>query len=159
MRECKKCYTLKKLEEFPKHPECADGRKFVCKDCVYARQKVQVRESGNSAHRKYAMTEKGFLVRTYSNMLGRVNGLVKSKRHLYFGLEILSREDFYNWSLNNPDFKKLIDVYRESGYDRKLAPSIDRIDSSKGYILGNIRWLTHSENSSIGSKNRHKGGK
>lgn len=157
MRECRKCCKVKELQDFPKHPECTDGRKFVCKACVYSRQKVQVKESCNSAQRKYSKTEKGFLVRTYSNMLGRVKGLIKNKQHLYLGLEILSREDFYNWSITNPDFKKLLEDYKDSGYDMKLAPSIDRIDTSKGYILGNIRWMTHSENSALGGKNR--GGK
>ena len=49
-------------------------------------------------------------------------------------------------------FDKLYDDWVSSGFDKKLSPSIDRVDTSKGYTLDNMRWLTHSENSSIGAR-------
>lgn len=55
-------------------------------------------------------------------------------------------------------FDKLYDDWVSSGFDKKLSPSIDRVDTSKGYTLDNMRWLTHSENSSIGAKSRIKNG-
>jgi hypothetical protein len=33
-------------------------------------------------------------------------------------------------------------------------PSIDREDTSKGYVEGNLRWLTHLENSRLGGYHR-----
>ena len=108
-------------------------------------------------------TYQGFLMRTYRNMLSRVSGIQSKKAHLYKGLEILDKEDFYNWALrgysgigSTDSFVSLYKVWVGSGYDRKLAPSIDRIDSSKGYTLENMRWLTHSENSRLGSLSRHR---
>ncbi len=41
---------------------------------------------------------------------------------------------------------KLYDAYKGSGWQRKSAPSIDRIDSAKGYIFDNCQWLTVSQN-------------
>lgn len=37
------------------------------------------------------------------------------------------------------------------------APSIERIDSSKGYEMNNIEIITHSENSRRGAKNQKAG--
>jgi len=82
-------------------------------------------------------------------------GVQKTKSHLYKGLDILSKEDFINWSLET-NFKDLLLGYEESGYDRKLAPSVDRIDSILGYTIGNIRWITHSENSRLGALSQNK---
>jgi hypothetical protein len=55
-------------------------------------------------------TPKGFLMKLYRNMLGRITGVQKKKFHLYKGKEILSKEDFYNWALSNPKYFRL---YRE----------------------------------------------
>jgi hypothetical protein len=72
---------------------------------------------------------------------------------------LLDRQDFYNWSIDNPIFLEMFEIYKSSEFNRKLAPTVDRIDSSKGYSLDNMRWLTHSENSRLGSisgKNKKK---
>lgn len=121
-----------------------------------ARQRLHRKLTGNLQTRIYEKTKKGFLVRLYRNMLSRTNGLVKP--HLYKGLPILDKHVFYIWALENKDFKKLFKTWELCGYDRKLTPSINRIDSSKGYILGNIEFITHSENSTLGNYSRHYGG-
>jgi len=84
-------------------------------------------------------------------MLSRVLGVQWRKFHLYGGLSILPKKEFYNWAITHPEYKKLFSAYVASGYNRKLAPSIDRVDSTKGYFLENMRWLTHSENSRLGA--------
>lgn len=98
----------------------------------------------------YEKTPKGFLMRTYRNMQSRVTGVQAKKAHIYKGLPILSRQTFYEWAWNNPDFWRLYKRWAEHLFDRKLSPSINRIDSQKGYLLGNIEWLTHSVNSALG---------
>lgn len=116
------------------------------------------KKTQNKSTKKYEKTPKGFLMRTYRNMQSRVTGVQSKKAHLYKGLELLDREDFYNWAIDNKDFRRLYDRWRNCNYDRKLTPSINRIDSDKGYVLDNIEWVTHSVNSSLGSaslKRRH----
>lgn len=154
---CKTCKITKSLNAFPKHPECLDGHKGVCKVCTYEQQKNRTKLNGNLACKTYSKTVKGYLVRTYVNMRGRITGLLKKKAHLYEGKELLNKESFYEWSLSSPDFKRLLQEYEASGYDLKLAPSIDRIDSTGGYTLDNIRWVTHSENSRLGAISRNSG--
>ena len=116
-----------------------------------AHRREYLQKTGNAGSKKYEKTPKGYLMRSYRNMESRVKGIQKAGS--WTGKEILPREDFYEWALNNPTFLRLFRDYEASSYDRKLAPSPDRIDSSKGYALENMRWLTHSENSARAKSN------
>lgn len=118
------------------------------------KQREYRRRVGDACTKKYEKTFKGRLMRTYRNMLSRVKGIQKHKGHLYEGLPICDRDSFYDWAVAHPQYKKLYEAWVASGYDRGLAPSIDRIDSDKGYIEGNMQWLTHSENSRKGAYSR-----
>lgn len=121
------------------------------RELLNARQRERRARQGNSVTKKYEKTPKGKIMRSYRNMQSRVEGIQHLKAHLYQGKTLLSRDEFYEWSMFDPDFCTLYVAWQESGYDRKLSPSVDRIDSTKGYVMGNIRWLTHSENSRLGS--------
>lgn len=110
------------------------------------------RKSCNASTLRYEKTPKGFLMRKYRNMQSRVLGIQKVKFHLYKGLKVLPREDFYKWSDRNPSFLRLFEEWKASGYDRKLCPSVNRIDSRKGYEIPNMEWITHSENSRLTSR-------
>lgn len=112
-------------------------------------------KNNNATTKKYEKTDKGFLVRTYRNMLSRVSGVTKSKNHLYLGLEILDKKTFYEWSLQNNDFKELFTYWLMCNCERKYTPSIDRVDSKKGYTLDNIQWITFSENCRRGNQSRY----
>ncbi len=130
-----------------------------CRECVNKKQRIYRKLSGNESTKRYEKTLNGYIMRTYRNMLSRVTGILKTKAHLYKGLDILSKDDFVTWSLSNSsNLKHLIYEYEKSGYDMRFAPSIDRIDSKRGYTLDNIRWITHSENSKMGSHSRHHNG-
>lgn len=104
---------------------------------------------------KYEKTPNGFLMRAYRNMQSRVTGVQKAKAHLYKGLPILPRQDFYKWARSNRDFWRLYRAWKLADFDRRLTPSANRIDSSQGYLLGNIEWVTHSVNSALATKARH----
>lgn len=119
------------------------------------KQKLYRQQNGNACTKKYEKSVTGFLMRLYRNMKSRVMGVQKLKFHLYEGKELLSKEEFYLWAEGSPEFYELFGKYRASGFERKLAPSVDRKDSSKGYFLDNMEWVTHSENSRRGSISRH----
>lgn len=120
------------------------------------KQRHYRKRTANAATKRYEKTPKGFLMRKYRNMTSRITGIQKKKFHLYAGKELLSREDFYKWSLENKDFWELYNTWIESGYDRKLTPTVDRINSESGYTLDNMEWITHSENSRRGGKSKKK---
>lgn len=108
----------------------------------------------------YRHSLRGNLTCTYKRMLDRVKGNMTQKRsiHHYKGLEILDRQEFLEWALKDKEYTLLHKLWVLSNYDIKYAPSINRIDSSKGYTIDNIEWLTHSENSRLGVLNRWYGG-
>jgi 23S rRNA A1618 N6-methylase RlmF len=112
------------------------------------------KRTGNQSTNKYEKSKKGFVMRLYRNMKSRVNGVQKLKYHLYEGKALIEKDEFYTWVLSNPKFHELFDKYVESGFNRKLSPSVDRVDSEKGYEIGNLEMVTMSENSRRGTLNR-----
>jgi len=106
----------------------------------------------------YRRTFNGKIRLTYQKMKGRVKGNNETRertKKLYVGKSICSKEDFIKWSKTDPCFLKLFKRWKKSGFKLINSPSIDRIDSSKGYKLNNIRWISNSENCYLGAKNHH----
>ena len=88
-------------------------------------------------------------------MMGcRVRGKNTHRPDLYVGLPILPKDVFLNWSKNHPDFLVLYKRWVTSGFDRKLTPSVNRMNSNKGYTLGNIEWMTNSQNCGLSGEVR-----
>lgn len=114
-------------------------------------------EAHKRACRRYEKTKAGFLMRAYRNMKSRITGVQKSKHYLYAGKALLGKADFYLWAQDSAEFHLLFAAYEASGYDRKLAPSPDRLDSSRGYEPANMEWVTHSENSRRGGRAKKSG--
>ena len=119
-------------------------------------QRNRRKETDNATTKKYEKTKGGFLMRLYRNMQSRVCGIQIKKYHLYSGCDLLSRDDFYAWANESKQFHALFKEWEESAYDRKKTPSVDRIDSAKGYCIKNMEWVTHSENSRRGSVSRRR---
>ena len=111
------------------------------------KQRLYRLRTNNTNTKKYEKTPNGFLVRLYRNMKSRISGVQVAKFYLYEGKELLTKEDFYVWAKNSPKFYELFKEYENSNYDRKLAPSVDRVNSKLGYKIENMEWVTHSENS------------
>lgn len=123
-----------------------------------AYQKERRKRNHNADTKKYEKTPNGFLMRLYRNMESRVTGIQKQKHHLYRGLSLLPRQEFYDWAKSNQEFWNLFSEWVSSQYDRRKTPTVDRIDSSKGYTLNNMEWVTHSENSRRGALSRRRNG-
>jgi hypothetical protein len=118
-------------------------------------QRERRKKTKNADTKKYEKTKSGYLMRMYRNMRSRIVGIQKKKAHLYVGKEILAKEDFYEWARCSPMFIVLWERYVRGGYQQKTAPTVDRKDSSLGYILDNMEWVDHSVNSQRGAINRH----
>ena len=116
-----------------------------------ARQREYRARTGNASTLKYERTKNGKLMRIYRNMLSRVTGVQAAKYHLYRGKYILPKQEFYDWAVKQDKFHILFKQWEQSGYERKMAPSVDRVDSSQGYETWNMEWVTHSENSRRGA--------
>lgn len=102
-------------------------------------------------------TERGYLSVKYQSMQHRVRGLDREFSYLYKGLGIMPRSEFIAWGLANAEFKVLWKAYQAQGRPISIAPAIDRIDTQRGYVFGNIQFLTVSENSKKACLWRHHG--
>jgi hypothetical protein len=122
------------------------AKKSICS--VASCKRLATRQGYCSSHKK-RVTTSAFLGNLYSKMLRRTKGKDTKNPHLYVGKTILPREVFKEWSMNHPHFLSLYKRWVLSGYDRKLAPSVNRMDSKRGYTLDNIEWVTFSQNASL----------
>lgn len=102
--------------------------------------------------KNWQLTKEDYLKNLYYHMKERVNNPAKSRnlsgkriRH-YFRLPICSFKAFMEFALNNKNFDSLFLRYKQSRGTRKLAPSIDRVNNKRGYVLGNMQFLTTSDN-------------
>lgn len=160
-KTCFKCNLVKPLEDFYKHPQMPDGRVNKCKDCNKIENKInwnknreEKREYDFYRHRhsiQRIFNHKYSMIKTRCLKLrkdGRVYGSV-------FGKKFLSKEEWLKWCYDEKNYKNFINLYNEwvkSGFERKLTPSIDRINNKLSYTTKNMQWLTQSQNSSKKSK-------
>lgn len=65
------------------------------------------------------------------------------------GKGLLSHEEFIKWCMAWENLQEFVTLYFEwaaNGFQLWDSPSIDRIDSKKGYVVGNIQWLSFMDN-------------
>ena len=94
---------------------------------------------------RYRNTMKGFLTNTYSKQRERN----KQRGH---GPLPYTLKEFHDYAKGLQNLEELFNKYIESGREKDLYPSFDRIDNSKGYSLDNIQLMTWAENN---AKDRH----
>lgn len=155
MKYCFKCGIKKDLEEFYKHPQMPDGRVNKCKEC----NKKDVRENLHKKKKYYAKYDRKrirynfnyIFLHRFSGILARVEGRVgkRTKPYKVTGTRMFTKEQFLRWCYlpkNLNKFQRLHEEWVKSKFQRKLCPSIDRINEDKGYTLNNIQWLTCGDN-------------
>ena len=78
----------------------------------------------------------------------------------YYGREYLSEDEWWEWvDKTYKTFMSLYLAWQESGYSRRKAPSVDRVDNSRGYTSDNMQWLTLSANCIKAKHDKKKGAK
>ena len=148
--KCSICGAIVIRKQIKSHLTCK-----ICKRDKYRETERKYRKlTNNKATHKYEKTKSGFLMRLYRNMKSRITGIQWKKAHLYKGKELLPKNDFYKWAWNNKTFQRLFMKWEKSNYNRKLTPTVNRINPQIGYVLENMEWLTHSENSALSNHSR-----
>jgi hypothetical protein len=117
-RICKKCGVWKLRKEFHAHKQCKDGINTVCKTC---RRPLSVKQH----------IEKPIEIKLFFAAKARAK-----KKEREFNLELSD--------ITIPERCPVLGALLQ--YNSDYAPSIDRIDSSKGYIKGNIRVISKRAN-------------
>lgn len=121
---CKKCKEDKELSDY------YESNKATCKACI--RAKVKLNKD------VYDKTKKGVIRVIYKTQ----------KRHQKLrghGEMPYSKKELATWC-NENGFDLYYEQWVESNYDTSLKPSVDRLDTFKGYSLDNIRLVTWGEN-------------
>ena len=105
--------------------------------------------------RKHILSKNVFLCNLWYRMNNRTKGKDTNRPHLYIGKECLTYKEFKPWALSHPWFNRLWNAYVASEYVIRLAPSVDRKDTSLGYTIDNMRWISNSRNCSLGAHASH----
>lgn len=151
MKRCFKCGQVKPLSDFYKHKEMSDGHLNKCKCCA----KKDTKDNYRAHIGQYKKYDKYRQRNSISRILShRYNGIRQrcegraTREYGVVGMEFLSKEEWDKWCENTmPEFMRLYEVWKSSGYKRKYCPSVDRKDNKKGYIVGNLQWLSLTDNS------------
>jgi hypothetical protein len=131
---CSICGLEKPVSEFA----FSQGRpKSYCKLC------------DNERNRLYRRTLSGHLHKIYNNQK-------RSSIQRGHSQPTYTFDELKEWFISQPNWEDLWLKWENSNYTTQLAPSIDRLDESKGYSLDNIRLVTWYENC---KKEHHRQGK
>lgn len=129
MKKCRgHCAQDRPLSDFYKHSGMLDGHLNICKEC----KKDYERE--NKHYEIYDRTEKGVLRTIYKTQ--RSNS--KRRNHVP---PSFTKKELVEWAYKN-GFRELYLVWAESGYEKRLKPSVDRLKDELPYAMDNIRLVT-----------------
>lgn len=149
MKICRKCKQDKEVEEFSKDKSSSDGRCSMCKQCTNTYKKsirtrareLQALKMQDSTYREY--------IRTRDREWRRNNPIL----HLYRGAKKRAKEKGLEFNIEHSDVVitthcPILGVEFVQGVkgDYQKSYSLDRIDSSKGYIKGNVRVISMRAN-------------
>ncbi len=121
-RTCMTCGTYKPYEQYHLHSNCANGYNTVCKQC---------RKVTSKKNYKALSLEQNIFNRAKSRA---------AKRNIEFNLELSD--------IVVPDMCPVLNIPITKGKigGSDNSPSIDRTDSNKGYVKGNITIMSNRAN-------------
>ena len=141
-KKCFICGRVKPLDAFYRHNGMADGHLNKCKECT--KSYTRGRDTRAIDSKRYRSNPVRYLNHKFDMMRLRCAGKSHSS---YAGRSIMTKEEWLDFCEETKEtFLELYNEWRDSGFKRGNAPSIDRIDNSRGYDRDNVQWLKTSEN-------------
>lgn len=90
----------------------------------------------------------------FRKMLGTQRNRSKQRGH---PPPAYSLDELIDWLKEQDHLTEMWNAYQDSGHNRMLAPSIDRLDDTLPYTLDNIRLVTWQENCNNAAKAASEG--
>ncbi len=135
MKECNRCRIVQSDDSY----YSSGGRKrAICKTCTQ-KQKQEVYR-----------TEIGLAKKIYQHQVSssKKRGMDNPHYDSKYLVKMLCSDKLY---------LRLFKEWKESGYDKRLTPSVDRIHNDKTYMKDNIRVMTWNENKMLFEADRRAG--
>lgn len=145
-KQCNTCKTHKALFEFSKNNTSKDGLQYRCRSCDKNYQSKRREENKNTSleyGRKYQAKRRqdfDYRLRMLLNA-SKQRASLKNREHT---ITLEDIKELYPVDGKCPVFG--FDLEFNSGGFRETSPSIDRIDSSKGYTKDNIQIISWKAN-------------
>jgi hypothetical protein len=143
---CNNCKTDKQLHEFSKNSKSKDGYQYRCKECDNKYQSER-RKSNHKEHLEYDRNYQANKRKDFEYRLRMLVNASKQRAKLKNRDHSITVEDIkaiYPIDGCCPIFGMKLE-FNNAGF-RENSPSIDRIDSSKGYTLDNIQIISWKAN-------------
>ncbi len=137
-KKCSKCNKIYLLHNFIKRKDSKDGLIGRCKNCRKKERKLN-RNKKLLWDVRYRHSFKGWLALIYGHQRA-------ASKQRNMTLPTYTKEKLKKFVLNQSNVNDLFNNWKNSKYNFKLTPSIDRIDDNKSYTLNNIRLITWKEN-------------
>lgn len=143
---CKKCESFLPLFSFTKNSAAKDGLQFVCRSCDNLRQqkrRVEKRLEIQEYGKQYRIKHTGDMDFRLQGLLNASRARAKEKNREH----TLTKQDLFNLFPKDgccPIFGFKLE-WNGAGF-RETSPSIDRIDSTKGYTKDNVQIISWKAN-------------
>jgi|LakMenEpi03Aug12_release.lakeMendotaPanAssembly.Ray.scaffolds.fasta_scaffold496383_1 hypothetical protein len=159
-KQCSKCRLVKPHELFSLNKRSHDGFNNWCKECYKEYYYANASKINNQAKARrltnlqpYTEYRRQYDKEREKGVTGKLRSMLRSsrKRAKEKGLEhTLKLEDLQGLMVSHCPIRLKKLSWEDSGtqlrqYDPD-APSLDRIDSAKGYIQGNVQIISHQAN-------------
>jgi len=132
-KKCRKCKNLLNKKQYVKNKYFKDNLSPICKKC-----KLDIRRT---------------VVSLITDIYSKQKLHSKTRGH---PPPKYTFKEFKKWILSIKNFKVLYKNWVKSGYEKNFRPSVDRLDSTKGYSFDNIRLVTWKENNNANHINNVK---
>jgi hypothetical protein len=146
-KRCFKCLEWKDLSAFAKNPKGSGGVAKVCKNC-YNKYDSVIKADKNKLYKKRNCFEDGDIDYYIKTRMAGLKSRAK-RSNLEFKLEGEFMINLYKQQ-NGMCYYTGIQMnqkYKSEGFQSWDCPSVDRIDSSKGYVKDNVVWCCFGVNS------------
>lgn len=146
-KRCFKCGEWKKLCLFSKNPRGSGGVAKMCKQCYNSHESVRKSEGKRKARMQEAIQNSD--IEYY--LKRRLGGYKRNsqKKNVKFDLTVEFLLELWNKQkgccyYTGMEMKKAI---KQAGSHDWDSPSLDRLEPSKGYVVGNVVFCTYAVNS------------